>query len=164
MQQRFAAPAADVADAFCDPGFYALLAESPKLGRPELLDRRADGDHVHLRVRYRFTGELSSAARAVLDPDKLTWVEHADHDLAARTVSFHLEPDHYGDRFSCRGRYWFEADGAEEASTVRTAEGEVKVRALLVAGAVERAIVSGLEEHLDDEVELLEGWLAANDG
>jgi len=161
LTQRFAAPVDDVAHAFCDPGFYELLADSPKLGRPEVLGREADsgGERVTMRVRYRFTGDLSSAARAVLDPSKLTWVEEAVHDLAAHRVSFVLHPDHYADRFRCSGRYSFTAADDDDA-TVRHAEGEVKVKAPLVAGAVERAIVSGLREHLDDEVILLDRFLA----
>jgi hypothetical protein len=161
LTQRFAAPVADVADAFCDPGFYELLADSPKLGRPEVLDRLVDatGEQVTMQVRYRFTGDLSSAARAVLDPGKLSWVEEAVHDLAAHRVEFVLHPDHYADRFRCSGSYSFTAADDVDA-TVRHAEGEVKVKAPLVAGAVERAIVSGLREHLDEEVDLLHRFLA----
>jgi len=157
LSQRFAAPVADVADAFCDPGFYAALAGLPKLGRPEVLSREPDGHRIVLRVRYRFNGELSSAARAVLDPSKLTWVEESVHDLDTFEVTFVQVPDHYTDRFSCRGTYRFRADGND--STLRSAEGDVKVRAPLVGSSVERAIISGLKEHLDEEVDLLERWL-----
>jgi hypothetical protein len=158
--QRFAAPIADVADAFCDPGYYEALAAAPKLGTPEVLSRTATGDKVELRVHYRFAGELAPAARAVLDPAKLTWVEESSHDLATRRVTFVLKPDHYADRFQAHGSYWFESAAADDSVTVRHAEGEVKVRAPLVASSVERAIISGLKEHLDDEVALLESWLA----
>ena len=34
----------------------------------------ASGDEVLLQIRYRFNGQLSAAARAVLDPERLTWV------------------------------------------------------------------------------------------
>ncbi len=36
----------------------------------------------------------------------------------------------------------------------------MKVQALLVAGAVEQAIVSGLREHLADEVRIVEAFVA----
>ncbi len=162
LTQRFAGPVAEVADAFCDPGFYELLADAPKLGRPEVLGREADagGQRVTMRVRYRFTGDLSSAARAVLDPTKLTWVEETVHDLAARRARFVLHPDHYADRFRCSGSYWFTPAGDDAGATIRHAEGEVKVKAPLVAGTVERAIVSGLREHLDDEVAVVARFLA----
>ena len=159
LTQRFAAPIDDVADAFADPGYYAVLAESPKLGVPEVLSRDGAGDRVDLRVRYRFAGELSSAVKAVIDPDKLTWVEESTHDLAAHTVTFVLRPDHYADRFKASGSYRLEVDPADPGATLRHAQGEVKVRAPLVASSVERAIISGLKEHLDDEVELLRRWL-----
>lgn len=162
VTQRFGAPVPDVSAAFADPDLYQALAGLPKLGRPEVLDHtaNADGTHVQMRVRYRFTGDLSAAARAVVDPDKLTWVEVADHDLTAHRVSFVLEPDNYADRFKCSGRYRFDPAPDAPDATVRTAGGEVKVRMALVAGSVERAIVSGLKEHLAAETALVERWLS----
>jgi hypothetical protein len=155
LRQRIAAPVADVADALCDPSYYVALGRAPKLGVPEVLGREANGDEVVMRIRYRFSGTLSSAAKAVLDPEKLTWVEESHHDLAARTVRFELHPDHYGDRFSCRGSYRLVADPADDAATIRTAEGDVKVRAPLVGSSVEKALVSGLREHLEAEADIV---------
>lgn len=157
FEQRFASAPDAVARAFADPELYVALQGLPKLGRPEVVSHEADGDSVVLEVRYRFTGELSSAARAVLDPARLTWVERATHDIAQRQVTFTMVPDHYGDRFSCRGGYGFEADGD---GTVRRSHGDLKVRAPFVAGAVERAIISGLQEHLADEVTIVDAFVA----
>ncbi len=164
LTQRFAAPLAEVADAFSDPGFYAALAELPTLGAPELLDRTLDGDTVQMRVRYRFTGHLSAAVTAVIDPAKLTWVDVSHHDRTTHHVTFHLEPDHYADRFRCHGSYRFHADPQDRRVTVRTAEGDVKIRMPIVGGSVERAIVSGLEDHLADEIPILESWLKHRSG
>jgi hypothetical protein len=133
------------------------LGELPKLGRPELVERREDGDAVHLQVRYRFTGDISSAARRVIDPAKLSWVEHTTHDLARHRVDFRMAPDHYPDRLRSSGHYSFEADGK---GARRVTEGELVVRVPLVGGAVERAIVSGLREHLAAEVAVVERYLA----
>jgi uncharacterized protein DUF2505 len=155
VRQRIAAPVADVADALCDPEYYVALGQAPKLGVPEVLDREVDGDEVVMRIRYRFSGNLSSAARAVLDPQKLTWVEESHHDLGAHTVRFELQPDHYADRLSCRGRYQLVADQPDDGSTIRTVEGDLKVRAPLVGSSVEKALVSGLREHLDAEAEIV---------
>ena len=158
LQQIFRAPADDVARAYTDPALYERLGRLPKLGRPEMLERREDGDVVHLQVRYRFTGDLSAAVRRVVDPDRLTWVEHATHHLARREVDFRLVPDHYGDKLRSFGRYRFEE--AEDGLTRRVAEGDVSVRVPIVGGAVERAIVSGLREHLAQETGLVERFLA----
>jgi hypothetical protein len=161
LTQRIAAPVADVAGALCDPAYYAALGAAPKLGDPEVLGREVDGDIVTMRVRHRFSGDLSSAVKAVLDPAKLTWVDVARHDLADRLVRFELQPDHYGDRFSCRGSYRLEVDPSDQQRTIRRAEGDVTVRAPLVRSQVERALVSGLKEHLQAEVAILEAFVAS---
>jgi hypothetical protein len=59
--------------------------------------------------------------------------------------------DHYADRFSCSGQYVF-TPSSDGTGTVRTVEGELKVKAPLVGHTVEQAIVSGLEEQLRSEV------------
>lgn len=161
LSQRFAAPVDAVADAYTDPGYYAALADLPKLGEPELLDRTVDGDHIQVRVRYRFVGDLSAAVRAVVDPAKLTWVEVSNHRHPPdHSVRFELQPDNYADRLSCHGTYRFHADPDDPAATVREVAGELKVRAPLVASSVERAIISGLREHFDAEAPLLQKWLS----
>lgn len=157
IEQQFAADVDAVARAYADPALYVALVGLAKLSQPEVVGHEVDGDTVVLQVRYRFGGELSSAARAVLHPDRLTWVERSTHDLSRRRTTFAMIPDHYADRFSCSGSYRFEAT---DAGCRRRGEGDLRVKALLVAGAVERAIVSGLEEHLVDEVPVVEAFVA----
>jgi hypothetical protein len=154
FEQRFAGDVDDVARAYADVALYERLGALPKLGDPTVLERTEAGDTVEMRVRFRFTGDLSAAARAVLDPARLTWVEESNHDLAARRATFRLVPDHYGDRFRASGEFWFEPDG--DGRTRRTSVGDVTVRTPFVGGVVERAIVSGLREHLDAEVPVVE--------
>lgn len=156
LDQRFAADPGPLAAAFADADLYPLLSGLPKVGRSEVLAREVDGDLVTLRVRYAFTGELSGAARAAIDPAKLTWVEEAVHDLAARTARFRMLPEHYRDRFRCSGSYRFAPAGS---GTVRHCEGDLQVKAPLVGRLVEQAIVSGLEEHLDAEVPVVERFV-----
>jgi hypothetical protein len=157
VEQRFSAAPDAVARAYTDPALYLAFEDLEKMSRPEVLTHEADGDVVKMQIRYRFSGHLSSAARAVIDPTRLTWVEHSTHDLGRRTTTFTMVPDHYRDRFRCSGSYRFDADGS---GTVRRCDAEIKVQALLVAGAVEGAIVSGLREHLDEEVPVVEAFLA----
>jgi len=159
IEQQFAADVDSVARAYAHPDLYAALVGLPKLSQPDVLAHEVDGDVVELQVRYRFGGELSSAARAVIDPARLTWVERSTHDLQARSVRFTMIPDHYRDRFRCQGTYRFEA--IDDASCRRRGQADLTVKALLVGGAVESAIVSGLEEHLADEVPVVEAFLGA---
>ena len=161
LDQHIAAPPPAVAGVFADPSFYATLGDLPKLGAPEVVGHEIGHDIVRLRLRYRFTGELSSAAKSLLDPAKLTWVEESTHDLASRSVSFRMVPDHYGDRFRCTGGWTYAPDGA---GTLRTSAGEVVVKAPIVGRAVERAIVSGLREHAAGQAPLVEAFLARGGG
>lgn len=158
LEQRIVGSPSAVAAAFADPGYYASLAGMAKVEPPDVLDHRVDGDVVTMHIRYRFAGDLSSAARAVLDPNKLTWVEESIHDLAARTVKTKLFPDNYADRFRCEGSWRFEPSGAD--GTLRICEGDLTVRTPFVGRIVEQAIVSGLREHFDDEVVHVERWIA----
>lgn len=156
LTQTIAAPVDEVARAYASAELYAHLGGTDKLGPPDVLDRTASGDTVTLRIRYRFVADLSPAVTAVVDPQRLTWVEESVHDLAARSVAVTLHPDHYADRLRCTGRYGYAAKGD---TTVRQIDGELKVKALLVAGAVEKAIVSGLKEHLQAEAPAVEAYL-----
>ena len=157
IEQRFAADVDAVARAYADPDLYRALAGLQKLRDADVLSHTLDDDRVVLEVRYRFGGDLSPAVTAVLDPSRLTWVERSVHDLATRHTTFALHPDHYAERFRCAGAYRFEAS---DGGTRRIGEGEVKVKALLVAGAVEGAIVSGLQEHLVEEAPVVEAFLS----
>lgn len=158
LEQTFDAPVDAIALAFTEPDLYSALGALPNLGRPEVLGRTENGDVVNLQIRYQFTGDLSPAARKVVDPARLSWVEHSTHDLTRHQVDFTMVPDNYGNLLRASGRYSFEPDG--RARTKRVAEGEVAVRVPLVGKSVETAIVSGLREHLADEVTVVERYLA----
>jgi hypothetical protein len=156
LEQGYAADADAVARAYADPDLYETFAGLPKLGAPEIVDHHVDGASVRLDIRYHFTGRLSSAVTAVIDPRKLSWVEQSTHDLEHRRTKLVLVPDHYRDRLRCRADVTVKpvAGGA-----VRHISGEIKVRAPLVASRVERAIVSGLDEHLAGEAALVEAFV-----
>jgi hypothetical protein len=156
IDQRIAAPLEPVEAALIDREFVAATAELPKLGAPELLELQRDGDRVHQRIRYRFTAELSGAVTRVVDPGKLTWVDDARYDLTAHTSRHRILPDNYADRLQASYDVALEALGT---STRRVVTGELTVRVPLVGGRVERAIVSGLEEHAAAEAELLSRWI-----
>ncbi len=157
VTQTIAAPVDEVAAAYASTELYEALEGSDRLGPPDVLGREQDGSIVTLRIRYRFIADLSPAVTAVVDPDKLTWVEQSVHDLDGHSVAIRLHPDHYADRLRASGTYHYASDGD---ATVRSIEGELKVKALLVAGAVEKAIISGLEEHLAQEARAVQAYLS----
>jgi hypothetical protein len=161
VEQRFTAAADAVIRLYADAAFYDRLQGLPKIGRPVVLDRIEATDQVTLRVQYRFTGDLPSAARAFIEPDKLTWVEETVYDLARATSRSRLIADHYADRFTASATSAFTRDPSDPSSSRRRVEGDVKVRVPLVGGKVEAAIVSGLQDHLDDEARVADDALAS---
>jgi hypothetical protein len=158
IDQQFAAPAERVVAAFADPALYATYPDRGSLAPPTVLTCEQDGARVTLQIQHRFTGHVSAAVRAVVDPNRLSWVEHVTFDLDQLTGTYRIQPDHYPDRLRCQGTHRFLTSGD---GSRRVVEGELKVRAPLVAGTVERAIASGLQDHLRDEVGFVTAFLAA---
>lgn len=156
LTQRFAADPADVIDAYADVALYPTLVGLPKLGDIEVLGHERTDHRARLSIRFGFTGDLPPAVTAVVDPHRLTWVQESDHDLTSGLTTFRLVPDHYPDRLAASGRTTIRpgSDGA-----VRVVSGELKVRALLVSGKVEQAIVGGLEEYLVAEAPAVDRYL-----
>jgi len=148
LDQHFDGDVDDVVALYCDPAFYEALTGLTKVATPEAIRcERTDGQVV-LELAYRFIAPLPGAVTAVVEPAKLTWREITTFDLVSRSSATRFVPDHYADRLhsdiACR---YIETD----SGTTRLIDGELKVRMLLVGGQVERAIVSGISEHLAEE-------------
>lgn len=150
VDQVFIADPPDVMDLYTDPAFYDLLQDLPRIGQPEVRDRKVEDGRITMRVHYRFTADLPTAALAIIDPAKLTWIEETVYDLERATSSSRLLPDHYPDRLTATATTEFRR-GSSGSGTRRHVIGDLKVRVALVGGKVEGAIVSGLREHLADE-------------
>ena len=157
VEQDLPGSCEDVLGVLADPGFVPELGALPKVGPPELLEHRAGEGTLHQRVRYRFTGALSPAVTRVLDPARLVWVDETTYDLRAGTATFRILPEHYANRLRCAGRHRFTGSGG---GCRRSIDGDLTVSYPLVGRAVERAILSGLEEHLQAEADLIGHWLA----
>ncbi|MEY2397935.1 MAG: hypothetical protein QOJ00_1109 [Actinomycetota bacterium] len=157
IEQRFNAPVAAVETAYCSPELLAQLAALPKVGGAELLDQRDSGATFVQRVRYRFTGDLSSAVTAVVAPDKLSWVEESTLDRSTHVTTWRIVPDNYASRLTCTGT--FRLSAAADNVTLRTTDAEIKVHFPFVGGKVEKAIVSGLKEHAQAEERTVNAYL-----
>jgi hypothetical protein len=157
IDQKIAAPLADVERALLDREFIDATSVLPKLGAPEVIQLDVDGDSARARVRYRFTAELSHAVTRVIDPRNLTWVDDSNWDLAAHRARHRIVPDHYGDRLEAS---YDVALTAQYDTTRRVVTGVLKVHVPLVGGRVEQVIVDGLKEHADGEAKLLASWVS----
>ena len=155
LEQRFTAAIDDVQAAFLDACLLERLGQLPDV-RLRLLAQDRAGDTVCQRIHYAFTGHLSIAARAAVDPDRLTWIEERVHDLPAHRADLRILPDHYGDRFSCAGTIaLYEAWGAVR----RVTEATMAVSVPIVGTKVEEAIVSGLRDRAAAEAKVVQAFL-----
>ncbi|HET8931452.1 MAG TPA: DUF2505 family protein [Acidimicrobiales bacterium] len=140
-----------------DPRFYLHRESSESIDAIELVDHLVDEDRVRLQIRFAFTGQLNAAARAILDPDRLTWIQSTEHDLATGRVVFTILPDHYRDRIRCRGRYRIAPDG--DGTSKRIVATELHVKAPLVAGQVERVLMDGLRNELEAQARAIPDYV-----
>ena len=90
------------------PAFYEGRPARDDIEVREVVRHEATGDRVLLEVRFAFTGSVSPAVRAVVDPAKMSWVTRTEILLAEGRSSWVVLPDHYPDRLSASGIYRFE--------------------------------------------------------
>ena len=154
--QPFDASPDRVMSVYAEPGTYERLGQLGKLSAPELVSQSKEGDVVTIALRYRYVGDLPGGAGRFVKADKISWVQTSRFDLGACTEAITIQPDNYADRFqACAdATVTTDADGS-----TRRVGGEVRIRLPLVGGKVERAIVEGLVEHLDQEAKAIAALL-----
>ncbi len=138
--------------AYTTPAFFEGREPRDNISVLEVSRCERTGDRAVMEVRFRFSGAVSSAVRAVVDPKKMTWVTRSEMNLTTRRSEWTIVPDHYPDRLSGHGTYTFVAAPEGAGATVVTLEGELKVHVPLVGRTVERVIVSGLRSYFGAEV------------
>jgi hypothetical protein len=138
--------------AYGSPAFYQGRPRRDDIEVVEVVRHDESGARILIEVRFAFTGSVSPAVRAVIDPAKMSWVTRTEVDPdQARTV-WEVLPDYYPDRLSASGGYRFEPGPDGPASTVVAVEGELKVHVPIVGRSVERVIVSDLRAYIEEEV------------
>jgi hypothetical protein len=160
VQRYRGATPGQVMAAYTDPALYATFHGLTKVAPPEVVSReQTEPSVVALVLQMRFVADLNAAARRVVDPAKLTWLQDERYDLGAANATVVFKPDNYADRFTSNGGYVFAPDPDEAGGTVRTISGDLRVRMMLVGGQVEGALVSGLREHFAEEQPLVQRFL-----
>jgi Protein of unknown function (DUF2505) len=152
IRQPVAVPPERAVAAYGSPAFYQGRPRRDDVEVVEVVRHDESGARILIEVRFAFTGSVSPAVRAVIDPAKMSWVTRTEVDPdQARTV-WEVLPDYYPDRLSASGGYRFEPGPDGSASTVVAVEGELKVHVPIVGRSVERVIVSDLRAYIEEEV------------
>jgi hypothetical protein len=161
LEQRFSAPVAAVAAVYADPRLLELLNRVQTLCQTELLERVEDESSIRQRVRFSFRGAISPAVTAVVDPNRLTWVEESTLDRRTHHRRFRIIPDHYPDRLRSSGTVDLEDLGS---ATRRVTRGDLEVHVPFFGGKVAEAIVSELCEFSAAEAAAVQQWLDEDTG
>jgi hypothetical protein len=158
VRQAVAVPPDRAMAAYGASEFYEGRPARDDIEVREVVRREATQDRVLLEVRFAFTGSVSPAVRAVVDPGKMSWITRTELLLAEGRSSWTVLPDHYPDRLSARGTYRFEEGDAGPETCDVEVEGDLKVRVPIVGRSVERVIVGDLRAYIADEVMGVAGW------
>jgi len=144
--------------AYGSPAFYEGRSTRDDIAVREVVGHQASGDRILLEVRFAFTGSVSPAVRAVVDPGKMSWVTQTEILLAEGRSSWVVLPDHYPDRLSASGVYRFEEGDADPGTCDVAVEGDLKVRVPIVGRSVEKVIVGDLRAYIAEEVAGTADW------
>lgn len=149
VEQEFqGVTSAHVAAAYREQSLYDVITDLPFVGRPEPVAFNRVGDDVRLDLRYRVQLELPGAARAFIDPDKLTFVERSTITPDGATT-FRVLPDNYAELLTCGGRA---ALTEGPAGVVRQTTGQLDLdlgwQGALFEGQVAQAIVNGFRQSI----------------
>jgi hypothetical protein len=161
LDQPIATSAQDARAALVNPALYRL-GEVPGGPSPALLSSSAEPGRVTIVLGYRFAGELSSLARTVVDPAKLTWSQVSETDLATGHTDVRTVPDHYKELLSFAG--WYELHEVDSTSCSQHLEADLRVRLPLLGPPAERAIASGIRQDLAETARLVERFVAGARG
>lgn len=152
IPQTVAVPPARAVAAYGTPAFYEGRPRRDDIEVVEVVRHDDSGARILIEVRFAFTGSVSSAVRAVIDPAKMSWVTRTEVNPEEARTAWEVLPDHYPDRLSASGGYRFAPGADGPASTVVAVEGELKVHVPIVGRSVERVIVSDLRAYIEEEV------------
>ena len=103
IRQAVAVPPARAMLAYGSPAFYEGRPARDDIEVRDVVHHEATGERILLEVRFAFTGSVSPAVRAVVDPGKMSWITRTELLLDEGRSSWVVLPDHYPDRLQ---RQW----------------------------------------------------------
>jgi Protein of unknown function (DUF2505) len=159
LDQPIAVSADAAQAAFVDPAFYQSLGELAGISAPEVRSFSQSDGHAHLVVGYRFAGQLNGPARRLLDPDKITWSQVTDVDLAARRSEVRMVPDNYQSLLSFNA--WYELRSEGDDRCCQHFEGDLRIRMPILGPLAERALGGSIRQNIAETAGLVERYVNA---
>jgi len=161
LDQPIAVSPEEAQAAFVDPAFYRSLGELEGISAPELRSFSQSEGHARLVIGYRFAGQLNGPARRILDPEKLTWSQVTDVDVAARRTEVRMVPDNYQNLLAFSG--WYELRSDVDGTCCQHFEADLRIRVPLLGPLAERAIAGSIRQNVVETAHLVERYIATRD-
>lgn len=162
FKQRWSADADRVLAVFTDRSFWEGLGGLTATSAPEVLAVEDRGSITVVRLHYRLVVDLPREAARFIDTTNVAWVQETTWDLTDRTSRVEFIPDQAGRLISASATTRLVDQGVDpdgNAVAGRQIDGDVKVRIPVLGSRVERAIVSGVGDHLVEEAAAIQRFL-----
>ncbi len=144
---------------FTDRSFWEGLTAMSATSVPEVLGVETRGDMAVVRLHYRLVVDLPREAARFIDTSNVAWIQETTWNLADRSARVTFLPDQAGRLISASATTDL-IDRVDSGGSARLVHGDVKVRIPMLGSRVERAIVSGVGDHLDEEAAAIQRFLA----
>jgi hypothetical protein len=148
FEQRFPADPDAVVEVYLDEGFWSGLSDLSTTRPPTVVDLRRSGDRAVVRLHWTLSVDLPREAARFIDPDDVAWLEVTTWDLRSRRATVAFEPDQAAGLLKASATA---AVAPTDGGTVRTVDGDLRVRIPLLGHKVEPVIVEGVGDHLEEE-------------
>jgi uncharacterized protein YndB with AHSA1/START domain len=155
VERAVPVPPARVMALYATPAFYENRPTRDDIAMREVVAHEDTGTQAVVEVRFAFTGSVSAAVRAVVDPARLSWVTRMVVIPGESRATWRVVPDHYEDRLTASGTYRFSPGPPPDTSTVVRVEGELRIHLPIVGRSVERTLATDLRRYIEDEVSSL---------
>jgi Protein of unknown function (DUF2505) len=173
VEKSVAVPPARAMAVYTSPAFYEGRPTRDDIAVLGVVRHEDTGTRALVEVHFAFTGSVSAAVRAVVDPARLSWVTRTVVVPAESRATWEVLPDHYQDRLTAGGTFRFlpgtgagtgagtgigVASDGPAATTLRV-DGDLRVHVPIVGRSVERTIVTDLRRYIEDEVASLPAFV-----
>lgn len=141
---RFGFPADDVFALYRDEALR-IFPKLPQMKSARLLERRANGGNVQLRVECQGDAPIPAPLRPFVSLHQLCWTYDARFDPERLTADWQIEAPYLKDHFHARGRWSFTP---RPPGSVVTFEAELDARFPVVGGLMERVVAYYVQKNL----------------
>lgn len=140
---------------YFDEAFNEALCKQVKLQRT-LVARTVQGGKLHREVRVAAEREIPPAAAKILGGARLEYTEHLDYAVGSNRGTWKTISSLMTDKVDSAGTFSFREEGGQ---VVRTVEGDVTVKIMLVGKVVEQFIAADVEKSYAQAAEFMQKWI-----